>query len=362
MNPPGRLPGPDPPVRDSRVNSFWKNLIQYGIGAALLGYIISANWEGKPGSQSPGLGDIFSKPFHVGPLVLAALIWVVALLITFVRWWMLVRAQGLPFKLYSAIRLGLVSYFFNTFLPGSVGGDILKAVAVAREQSRRTVAVATVIIDRIIGLWALAWLVALLGSVFWVMGNPYLVNNEALKTIVRATTGIVLVSAVAWSLLGLQSAERAEAFASRLARIPKVGHSLGEIWRACSLYRRNSTVVGIALAMTLVAHSGWVVIFYLCVSAFPDIELPSLAEHYLIVPVGMTAQALFPLPGGIGGGEAAYGWLYTKLDKPATGGVLGCMVQRVISWGVGLIGYIIYTRMKKQLPQPNGDAETSQTS
>ena len=209
---------------------------------------------------------------------------------------------------------------------------------------------ATVIIDRIIGLWALAWLVALLGSIFWVTGNQHLLNNEALKTIVRATAAIVIVSAVAWSLLGLQSEERAERIATRLAQVPKIGHSLGEIWRACSLYRRQSTAVGIALAMTLVAHTGWVVIFYLCVSAFPDIELPTLAEHFLIVPVGMTAQALFPLPGGIGGGEAAFGWLYTKLDKPATGGILGCLVQRVIAWGIGLVGYIIYTRMKKQLP------------
>jgi glycosyltransferase 2 family protein len=349
MNPPGLLrQAPTPRAWDSRVKSaFWKNLIQYGIAAALLAYIISINWEGKPG---PGLGDVFAKPFHIGPLILAALIWTVSLLITFVRWWLLVRAQGLQFSLYNALRLGLVSYFFNTFLPGSVGGDILKAVAVARGQSRRTVAVATVIIDRIIGLWALAWLVALLGSIFWVTNNPYLLNNEALKTIVRATAAIVIGSAFAWSLLGLQTEERAERIATRLGRIPKVGHSLGEIWRACSLYRRQSTVVAIALGMTLVAHTGWVVIFYLCVSAFPDIDLPTLAEHFLIVPVGMTAQALFPLPGGIGGGEYAYGWLYTKLDKAATGGILGCLVQRVIAWGIGLIGYIIYTRMKKELP------------
>jgi uncharacterized protein (TIRG00374 family) len=352
MKPPARsVRGPAPRARDSLVKSvFWKNLIQYGIGAGLLAYIISANWESKPGSPTPGLGDVFSKPFHVGPLILAGLIWTVALFITFVRWWVLVRAQGLPFTLRSAIRLGLVSFFFNTFLPGSVGGDILKAVAVAREQSRRTVAVATVIIDRVLGLWALAWLVALLGGIFWVTGNPYLVNNESLKTIVRATTGIVVGSALAWSVLGLVSEVKAEAIAQRLSRIPKVGHSLGELWRACALYRRSPTAVALALGMTLIAHSGWVVIFYLCVSAFPDIELPTLAEHFLIVPVGMTAQALFPLPGGIGGGEAAFGWLYTRLDKPATGGILGCLVQRVIAWGIGLVGYIIYTRMKKELP------------
>ena len=40
----------------------------------------------------------------------------------------------------------------------------MKAAGIAREQSRRTVAVATVIMDRIIGLWGLCWLVALLGG------------------------------------------------------------------------------------------------------------------------------------------------------------------------------------------------------
>jgi glycosyltransferase 2 family protein len=301
---------------------------------------------------TPGLVEVFSRPINPWPLALACGLWRACLLITFVRWYLLVRAQDLPFTLRQAIRLGLVSYYFNSILPGSVGGDILKAVAVAREQSRRTVAVATVLLDRVIGLWALAWLVALAGGVFWALGNPYLLHNEALKMIVRVTAGIVFTSALVWSLMGLFSAEKSEAVARWLARFPKVGGSMAELWRAGWLYRRKKTAVAIALGMTLVGHAGWVVIFHLCVSAFPDIDAATLPEHLLIVPAGMTAQALFPLPGGVGGGEAAYGWLYTLLGKAAIGGILGCLVQRVIAWAIGLIGYVIYTRMKKELQQP----------
>jgi hypothetical protein len=100
--------------------------------------------------------------------------------------------------------------------------------------------------------------------------------------------------------------------------------------------------------MTLVGHCGWVLIFHLCVSSFPEIDSATLPEHVLIVPVGLTAQALFPLPGGVGGGEAAYGWLYTLLGKAAIGGILGCLVQRVVAWGIGFIGYVVYTRMPKE--------------
>ena len=140
--------------------SVWKNLGLYAVGFGLLAVIIYLNWSAKPGkptddqkalaflagaaanaeaqraNTSPGLVDIFARPINPWPFALACLIWVVALFITFFRWYLLVRAQDLPFTVRAAIRLGLVSYFFNSILPGSVGGDILKAVAVARDQSR----------------------------------------------------------------------------------------------------------------------------------------------------------------------------------------------------------------------------------
>jgi uncharacterized protein (TIRG00374 family) len=335
----------------------WKNVGLYTVGLGLLAYIVILNWNSKTTDKgtTPGLVDIFSQPINPWPFALACVIWVVALFITFTRWYLLVRAQDLPFTLWNATRLGLVSYYFNSILPGSVGGDILKAVAVAREQNRRAVAVATILIDRVIGLWALAWLVAIAGCLFWAAGSEYVVGDgkEAVRTIIRATTAIVLGSGAIWMLMGLFSETRSAAVAARFERIPKLGHALAEVWRAGWLYRRKGTAVGVALIMSLVGHMGWVTCFYLCVSSFPNLDAATFAENLLIVPVGMTAQALFPLPGGIGGGEAAFGWLYTLLGKPAVAGIVGCMVQRVIAWGIGFLGYLVYTRMKREeLPPP----------
>ena len=123
-------------------------ILKYGLGLGLLAYVIIKHWHGE--GSVPGLSDVLDRPIHVGPLFLAASIALAGLLITFFRWYLLVRAVGLPFKLYDAIRLGLVSYYFNTFLPGSVGGDIIKAYAIARENDRRTVAVATVLIEKML--------------------------------------------------------------------------------------------------------------------------------------------------------------------------------------------------------------------
>ena len=49
-----------------------------------------------------------------------------------------------------------MAQFFNAFLLGSTGGDLLKAYYAAREtHHRKTEAVVTVLVDRLIGLFSM---------------------------------------------------------------------------------------------------------------------------------------------------------------------------------------------------------------
>ena len=132
--------------------------------------------------------------------------------------------------------------------------------------------------------------------------------------------------------------------------IPKVGGTLAELWRAGWLYRRRPASVGLALAMSMLGHIGFVLVFYLAARTLnPPEDTPSLQAHLLIVPVGMTISAGIPTPGGVGGGEFVYGTLYEILGFPFAAGVLGSLMQRCINWVLGLIGYLIYLRMKPGL-------------
>src|SRR5262249_62009496 len=98
------------------------------------------------------------------PLLAATVCCAGAMFLTFARWFVLVRALELPFRLRDAVRLGLAGFFFNIFLAGEIGGDVVKAAFLAREQSRRTAAVATVLVDRVGGLAGLFWPAALVGG------------------------------------------------------------------------------------------------------------------------------------------------------------------------------------------------------
>jgi uncharacterized protein (TIRG00374 family) len=332
------------------------NLFKYGLGLGLLAYIIWQYWSYEgPNGEPMGLVNAVGKPVHFGPLLLAACICLLTTLLTFVRWYVLVRAQDLPFTLSNALRLGLVGYYLNFFFPGAVGGDIVKAAFIAREQRRRTVAVATVLIDRAIGLVGLFWLVTLVGGIFWQSGQleDLVVNADAaalLKRIVTVAAVLTGSSIGFWVLLGLLPVRRAEKFAWRLSHIPKVGHSAAEFWRAIWMYRNRGRAVIITILMAMVNHVCNVLSFYFAALALNlVVDVPSLGAHFLIVPVGITVKALPFSLGGLGVAEAAYGNLYQGLGFPFDKGVLASLTYCAITWVLGFVGYLVYLRMKPAL-------------
>jgi hypothetical protein len=338
-------------------------LAKYGLGLGLLAWVIWRFWHvpSADGTEDFGLAGALHRPIHLAPLAVASCIFVVSVLITFIRWYLLVRAQGLPFTLANALRLGLIGFYLSSFLPGSIGGDIIKAACIAREQRRRTVAVATVLLDRGIGLCGLFWLVTLVGGVFWSGGylEDLVKTPEAripLETILLGAVALTAASIAFWLLLGVLPRHRAEIFAGRLSRIPRIGHSLAEFWRAVWMYRCRGRVVALALLLAMVGHVGFVLTFYFAARTLSSPgDIPSLGAHFLLVPVGMAIQAGFPAPGGVGGGEAAYGFLYGLVAAGQAFGVLGSLVQRVIGWAVGLAGYIVYLRMRPSIPLARTD-------
>lgn len=309
-----------------------------------------------PGRIAPrGLGHVWQRhvverqPVAYSFLLAALVIYVVAIGLTLFRWYLLVRALDLPLRLRDAFRYGLVGIFFNTFLPGSVGGDIIKAAALARTQNRRTAAVATVLMDRAIALWALIWFVAISGTLFWLAGLLTGPSAVVATTILTGAYAVVAVSLTGWLVLGLLPPLRAERFALRLTRLPGVGGSAAELWRAVWMYRQRQGAVARVMLLSWVGHVGFVVAFYCCARALwsPTLgALPSLTDHFMLVPIGMVMQALIPTPGGAGAGEWGFAALYLLFHAAEANGVLASLVQRVLTWLIGLVGYTVYAGMQ----------------
>src|SRR4051812_4742038 len=93
------------------INAF---LIALAFG--LLGFTI---WKNRVQMR-----EVLGRQLDLRFFALGFAIYMTAMLLTFFRWFVLVRALELPFRLRDAIRLGFIGNFFNLVIPGAVGGDL----------------------------------------------------------------------------------------------------------------------------------------------------------------------------------------------------------------------------------------------
>ncbi|HEV3385668.1 MAG TPA: lysylphosphatidylglycerol synthase transmembrane domain-containing protein [Gemmata sp.] len=330
--------------------------LKYGIGFGLLAYVINKYWA--PNGNNPGIQGLLQQtPNYINLVAILAMV-TITTSIQFTRWFLLVRALDLPFTIGKAFRLGLVGSFWNTFFPGSVGGDAVKAWYIAHGQpGRKAAAVATVIVDRLVGLFGLIWFSAAFGGAFWIAGDQRIEGNDYLKGIIRVCTGLAAVAVIGWVILGLLPVQRADRFCQRLRLLPKIGHAFAEVWYAVWTYRQRPKVVYITIGTTAFVHLTFVLMFHLAVRVFQGDDPASFPENLVIAPIGYIAQAFFPAPGGVGGGEYIFGYLYELLGKPPATGVIGRLTLRLNEWTIGIIGLFVWLSMRHELKEVEEEFE-----
>lgn len=313
------------------------NWLKWILAAALLAWLYHSN--------RTALARIAETPKSWSFLALALLMIGGATLITFYRWYLLVRGQRIPFRLRDALRLGFIGLVANYVAPGSVGGDIVKAILMAREQSsRRAVAMATVVLDRALGMLSLL----LLGAFVTLVPAPSLqeaINqHRRLQAVGWLMWGGSLAGLVGLALMLSPAFTRSRWFAW-LTRIPKLGPLLAELIHGVELYQSERGTVLKALALGILSQGGIIVGFYLCARWMNQDWQPSLLTHFFFMPSAELFGAFVPLPAGMGALEGAVQFFYEALrpdNVPAAtakgSGLLASLAFRVVTLLVAACG------------------------
>ena len=165
-------------LHDCRINQIVHTVLA-GLAVGLLSLVLWQNHD--------TIRDVLGRRLDLRLLGLSFLITQVSLLITFVRWFILVRAIEPRFTIQATMLLGFVGYVFNLVIPGAVGGDLVKAAYLSRMHIKKTQAIASMVVDRILGLLGLSLLAAIAGILAWELATP-------------EVRGLIVV---AWSTLGL---------------------------------------------------------------------------------------------------------------------------------------------------------------
>lgn len=309
-----------------------------GVSASLLGYLFYS------ASLKPEFWDLIHGWRHWLWLRLGAamLLVLAAVAITVYRWQILARTLGLEFSTREAMRVGFLGYAVNLMPLGIVGGDAVKAVFLSRlNPTRKTEAVATVFVDRVIGLVALLILASLGTLVIDIdqIGQQDRELQAKLLLLCRIVQGAAVGSVIASAILFIPGFTTSSLW-NLLARIPVVGQVIHKLMSAMHVYRGRADQLLLAMGMSLCVHLIFVSMIYLIGGALLDASgrltpQPRLLDHAVFVPVAMAAGTL---PQGF------FEWLltifYEAFSPGDTGnkGLLIALVYRVIQVVVAALG------------------------
>jgi len=324
-------------------------VLKIGISAAILGYLV---WEAH---RNEAFSHLRQQPKNWGLLTCALAACFAAVWLTLVRWCYLVRALGLPLRMGDALRIGFLGYLFNLAPMGIVGGDLLKAVMLARHQKGRTAeAVASVFVDRVLGLYLLFVVasVAILGTGFWSLMSPQL------QWVSKATLVFTAVSTVAVVLVLLP--DRTQGKSTRwIARIPYVGPPLLRVVDAVQMYRHKLSVLALSAAMSVAVHSLFTLgVFFIAMGLYDKVH--SLEKQFVLVPLSAATQVI-PIPAGHV--EASLHWLYRQVPLPsgqvmeADEGLIVALGYRIITVLIAAVGICYYLGSRQEVAEVLHDAE-----
>ncbi len=288
---------------------------------------------------------------HPGALVLSVVLVGLALWLGVVRWRLVLEAQGLELSLARATRISLVAQFFNSFLLGSTGGDLIKAYYAAREtHHRKTEAVTTVFVDRLVGLWAM-----LLFAGMMMLPNLQMVRQHgefavpALFILAMLAALSIVLSLAFWGGVS-KPFPRARHY---LRRLPK-GELLERSLDSCRQFGKEKRFLVKAVVLSLVLNIIWVLQIWVLGLGL-DLSIPFTAL-LVIVPIIFCISALPITPNGLGVRENLFVLMLAVIAVPRTAALSLSLLASAegILWS--LIGGAVYMglREKEHLSEVTG--------
>lgn len=280
-------------------------------------------------------------------LKVIAMIFVGYTLLT-LRWYLLLTCQGVPASFSAVTRITCIGLFFNSFMLGSVGGDVIKAFYIAKGNAgHRTRAIMSIFIDRIIGLEALL----ILAFMTLLFNYKFIIANPALRALLPGIGICILGSFAAAAAVFSKRTKNifiAIGFKTLLAFLPKRDILINS-YNALHSYSSNKKKLAQALMISFLTHMIMLYIFYIIGREIGETLIPFLG-YCSIVPAGVIALSIPIAPAGIGIGQAAFYNLFKWYgEQSGTFGATIITVYQLIQIMVNVSFVFVYLFNKRAI-------------
>ncbi len=270
------------------MKKLWQNIIRVGISLGLLVYLVH-------------MAD-FNKILRVlqqaelSGILVATGAFLMAVLFLSVRWWILVRSHGLQVGLGHLVIFYLIGFFFNNFLPTSIGGDLSRAFYLGQHTGQKAISIGTVFLERLLGLLSTLLLAGV--SLIW------LIKYFHSPRIVYFTLTLIFLLLLILALLMSRRISRRISRWLSLITFYDIGDKIVKVIDSLHTYRYKQKALMLGFLFSLLSQVMLIVMNYLLARAL-HIHSVSFGYFFLVVPVTFIFS-LFPSINGIGVRDSGY--------------------------------------------------------
>jgi uncharacterized protein (TIRG00374 family) len=230
-------------------------------------------------------------------LLLSFVIFPITFIVTSFRWHQLLKAIDIHLTAARCFALNMVGAFYNTFMLGSTGGDVVKAYYASLQTDHRTRAVLSVFVDRVVGLIALVILGGTMAAWQYFNAVPGDPAAHACGKIALVSALVILGTVVGLAVFYNLTLRRITGLAWLIQRLSKQKQIKSAV-HTMELYRQHKAMVLVALIATFPVHITVVVSALLAGWAFGLTISP--LYYFVAVPVIVLVGSIPISPQGAG--------------------------------------------------------------
>jgi uncharacterized protein (TIRG00374 family) len=271
------------------------------------------------------------------PLSIASVILCAQFLIASRKWQIALAMHGLSWRVIPLVRISLIGFFLNNFLPTAIGGDIYRAYRTLPADGQKSRAISALLLDRLSGMVAL-FVVAAVGAVavFAQRRDPF-----SALLVVLFIGPLVLAAMLPW-LARVSVIRRA---LRKLAAIPKLEPLVHNTRLILSRKRQLVDVLAVALVFQTLAV---VAIYYLFVS----VDTYGVMAESAVIGAASVLASLLPVSiNGIGVMEGSFALTAVRLEVGFESAVIVSLMLRLSSVVFSVIGVGVFLWDKGQAPE-----------
>lgn len=244
-------------------------------------------------------------------------------------------ASGVQLSFKEIMNLTLIGYFFNNFLPTSIGGDMAKIYYAGKGSAKKVACVGCILMDRIVGFLGMMLIAAL---AFLLLGNR-IEHKGIIWVIVSVFGGFAAVLLLAWN----RDLTRGFKPLLRVIEFFNLDEKLKPLYDELHGYKNHKHIIIAGVAISIAAQLlASISIWLLGLSLSCRLNV---ANFFLLIPV-IGVAAMIPSINGLGVREGSFIYFFKSFIGPEKAFALSLLflAQMLI---MSVVGFLVYLTSKQ---------------